>query len=80
MAHLYDELKAAGCRLGNHESDLYVKVDDISRPLISEAAKQKRIRRQPTLFRSIHPEDAGALWYEIPFAFSPFWRARGLKG
>lgn len=80
MTTLYDDLVAAGCRIGSHESDLYVKADDTSRALINAAVRERRLSHKPTLFQSTHPEDAGALWYELPFAFSPFWRNRGLEG
>jgi hypothetical protein len=80
MTTLYDELQAAGCRTGNHESDLYVKADDVSRPIVHGAVKAGRLATKPTLFQSTHPEDLGAIWYEIPFAYSPFWRERGLQG
>ena len=76
MTTLYQELKRAGCRIGNHESDLYVKADDISRPIIRQAVADKRLAHYPTLFRSQHPDDNGALFYEIPFGYAPFWEAR----
>ncbi len=72
---LYEELVAAGCRIGNHESDLYVRADDISRPIIHAAVKAKRIAR-PALFASQRPDEKGQLWYEIPFAYVPFWEIR----
>lgn len=75
----YDELKAAGCFLASRESDLYVKADATSRPLVKLAAAEKRISK-PTLFQSQDPADKGSLFYEIPFAYSPFWRAKGLQG
>lgn len=77
MTTLYDELIAAGCRVGNHQSDLYVKADETSRPIIAAAVKSRRLANKPTLFQSQHPEDRGAIWCEIPFAYSPFWRRDG---
>ncbi len=79
MVTIYDVLINAGCRVGSHESDLYVKADDVSRPIIAAAIKDRRLATKPALFQSNHPEDNGALWYEIPFGYSPLWRARGLR-
>jgi hypothetical protein len=79
MTTLYDELSVAGCRIDSHESDLYVKSDKVSRPIIAAAVKDRRLATKPTLFQSTHPEDRGAFWYEIPFAYTPFWRNRGLE-
>ena len=70
---LYLELKAAGCRVAHHESDLYVLADDKAIPLIKEAVRTKRLAHWPQRFVSRHPDDNGTVWYEIPFAYAPFW-------
>jgi hypothetical protein len=62
---LYSELLAAGCELDNHESDLYVKVDAISRPIIE---RWNRRGLRCSLFIS-----AGCQWWDAPFAFDPWW-------
>ena len=71
---IYESLKFAGCRLAFHESDLYVKVDKVSRRVLREAAEDGRFPNpQPTLFQS---EDGSGLWWEINFAYDPFWEKR----
>ena len=65
---LYDDLVAAGAELDNHESDLYVKANPETAGVIMRHG------------RSLHPFRSrvdGLTWYEVPFAFAPFWRKRG---
>lgn len=76
---LYDEFKAAGCRIGSHESDMYVRADDTARAITKAAFHEKRLAHWPTLFRSEAPDDNGALFYEFPFGYSPWWRERGMQ-
>jgi hypothetical protein len=64
---LYSELLAAGCELDNHESDLYVKVDATSRPIVERWCWVRRVHRC-SLFAS-----AGCQWWDVPFAFDPWW-------
>lgn len=73
MPSVYELLKFAGCRLANHDSDLYVKVDKVSRRMIKEAAEDGRLPAMPTLFKS---DDKSGFWWEIPFAYEPWWLAR----
>jgi hypothetical protein len=70
---IYESLKFAGCRLANRESDLYVKVDKVSRRTIREAAEDGRLPNLPTLFKA---DDGTGFWWEIPFAYEPFWEKR----
>jgi len=64
---LYTALLAAGVPLDHHESDLYVKVTVESTRIVENQHK-----RMPRLFTS-HID--GELWYDIPFAYEPFWEA-----
>lgn len=70
---IYDALKVAGCELNNHESDLYVKATP-------------EARRVLTGFPNVHPlpfhsSIDGALWFDLPFMFAPFWdQVRRLGG
>ncbi len=74
MVNIYDALKFAGCRISHHEADLYVKVDKVSRRVIREAAEDGRLPNpQPTLFKA---DDGSGFWWEIPFAYEPFWEKR----
>lgn len=67
-SQLYVALDAAGATLDHHESDLYTPVTDATNSLIA----RYYYRQMVTTFRDAD----GALWYEIPFAYLPFWRQR----
>lgn len=63
---LYQQLLAAEVPMDSHESDLYAEVTPESTRIIEEADLQSA----PTTFRS---RTDGRLWYDIPFAYDPFW-------
>ena len=70
--------------IDSHESDLYIKVTPESRELVETYRKGIIAERGAyadtiTTFRSIHPDDKGALWYELPFHCTPYWAERGCK-
>lgn len=67
-ADLYDEIVKVvqPDQIGNWTSDLQCKVTDRTRAVI-EKYKYKHL---VTMFHSVID---GTLWYEIPFAFSPWW-------
>ena len=64
---IHEKLKAAGVELDSHESDLYAKVDDKSRPIIKEYEFEQNVKT----FRS---EIDGSMWYDIPFGNDDFWQ------
>lgn len=71
MATLYQELVAAGVKIGNHCSDLYFEWTDVS----SEILKRHEAEWPPgSFFTSKDPADAGATWCEVSFAYDPFWQ------
>ncbi len=66
---LMTQLVKAGIKpeqMGNHKSDLYVEVNDISKAII----KDYQFKQNVTTFRS---NIDGKLNYEIPFAYTPAW-------
>ena len=67
---VYDALKNAGCKLDNHESDLYVEDTATAREIIA------RFDLKAKPFRSQIDQ---AMWLELPFMPQPFWdrKARG---
>lgn len=71
--HIYNDLKQAGIPLDNHESDLYAKVTPDSKRIIGEYRERGDITFRPQTFRS---EIDGAMWYELPFCYLPWWEAR----
>lgn len=75
---LYARMVAAGVPIESHESDLYVPINlettDILRQHYGETTW--RHHSQAVSFRS--PLD-GKLWYDIPFAYLPFWLNRSAR-
>ena len=65
---LYSELLAAGVDISNHESDLYFEINDISDAILKNhpEARPKRFLNQMTK----------TMWYEVYFAYDPWWARR----
>jgi hypothetical protein len=73
---VYQRLKAAGVPLDNHESDLYAKVTPESKAIIEEYDREPHLTWPVSTFIS---QVDGARWYDIPFAYEPWWEARSGK-
>lgn len=58
--------KIPSSEIGSHQSDLYLKQTDESDKLI----KNYEFKSNVTIFRC---QTDGSPWYEIPFAYDPFW-------
>lgn len=63
---IYEQLKNAGVKLDHHESDLYAKVTPESIEIINKWNYKSIVR----IFTS-NIDDS--MWYDIPFAYTPFW-------
>lgn len=66
-ASIYQRLKAAGCKIDHHESDLYVEATETA---------QKLTEGQPNRSFFVSQVD-GKHWIELPFMYEPFWLANG---
>lgn len=55
--------------IDHHESDLYLRITPISKKLIREY----EFKNQVHVFRD---NIEHVLWYEIPFAYTPYWERR----
>ena len=66
---IYQELLAADVPLDNHESDLYALVTDASRAIVARYQHRE-------IVKTFTSEVDGKLWYDIPFAYTPFWERR----
>lgn len=64
---IHQQLLAAGVELDSHESDLYAKVTPESTHIVEESGHSSSV------FKS---ENDGQMWYDLPFAYEPFWRAK----
>ena len=55
--------------IDNHEIDLYLRVNPISRKLVAEYEFKSQVK---TFIDNIDHK----LWYDIPFAYTPGWERR----
>lgn len=61
---IYDQCKLLGIETDHHESDLYVKKTPVSEVIVGEYEYKKQVGTFSY---------KGEPWYDIPFAFDPFW-------
>jgi hypothetical protein len=66
---LYETLKAAGCEVDNHESDLHVKATATATLILKRFPEWRGVS-------SFCSRLDGALWYDVPFAYQPWWDGR----
>ena len=64
---IYDQMLAAGVQINNHESDLYVPVTPETTAIVNGYEFKSNVTR----FTSNIDKKQ---WYDIPFAYSPFWQ------
>lgn len=84
ITNIYEEAKKLGVEVDHHESDLYIPVT----PETTELIKQYKSRSNVTTFMEYtlpekkHCYSCGRKytirkpikqWYDIPFAYQPFW-------
>jgi hypothetical protein len=63
---IYKEAVEAGCTIDHYQSDLYLKKDAVSQKLVESYEFKQSVT---TFISQIDRE----LWYDIPFAYSPYW-------
>ena len=66
---IYQEMIEAGVKVSGYQSDLYVPVNEITREIVSNY----KFRDVVTQF---HNKVDGGLWFDIPFAYDPYWAKR----
>jgi hypothetical protein len=69
--NLYDEAERLGLEMDSHYSDLYLKCTEEAQALIQRHIKEGRAT--PSTFVS---QIDSRLWWDVPFAYLPYWRAR----
>ena len=67
--YFLETIKKKGIPFSNHQSDLYIPVTDETRELIS----QYEFKQNVSTFKN---RVEGGHWYDIPFAYEPYWEAR----
>ena len=70
---IMEEMEAAGVEIDHHYSDLYVPVTPETKRIVSGYTYKANV----TTFRSLAD---GALWYDIPFAYAPYWQRALRRG
>jgi hypothetical protein len=70
MMNIYEAMTAAGVVCSSHYSDLHVPVNAIT----SEIIGRYEFRALVTTFRN---QVDHAQYYDIPFAFQPYWDQKG---
>lgn len=63
---IYEDMKNLGVEIDHHESDLYVPVTDETRAIVAEYEFKTNVT---TFVSQIDKK----LWYDIPFAYLPYW-------
>ena len=61
---IYRAVKDAGIPMDNHESDLYVKVTPESTKILEDSGHS---------FSTFANEVDKTLWFDVPFAYTPWW-------
>jgi hypothetical protein len=67
MSTLYEDLKAAGLETDHHESDLYFPRTNESLAILKKHPLQ---HNNATAFKHL---DKNEIWFDVPFAYDPFW-------
>lgn len=67
---IYQKMKDAGVEIDHHRSDLYVPVNEVTTGILRGHGSMFDIASK---FRSNFDN---SLWYDIPFAFDPYWENR----
>ena len=68
--HIYDELVSREIQTDHHESDLYFPMTEETTEILNQYPDKFQSAR---IFRSNIDHN---LWYEVPFAYMPFWREK----
>lgn len=66
---IYTEAKKMNAEIDHHESDLYIIKNADTEKLIADYEFKQNVKT----FRHV---ETGAIWYDIPFAYSPYWDAK----
>lgn len=68
ITNIYEELGKSEVDCKSWQSNLYCPVNSVSTELINKYVFKSNV----TTFRS----SDGQMWYDIPFAFTPFWNSK----
>ena len=71
ITDIYTAMLASGVEIDHHCTDLYVPVNEVTTAIVD----RYEFKCNVTKFRSAID---GTPWYDIPFAYTPAWKERGL--
>jgi len=78
MKSIDERMIEAGVETANHQSDLYVPVNDTTRQIIKEynESVEPGYEVKPEVFVS---KIDHTLWFDIPFMFDPYWESKRIS-
>lgn len=68
---IYEDCTAAGVQIDNHASDMYIPVNAVTQAIVARYRKETGLR-----IDTFTNQVDGKLWYDVPFAFVPWWEKR----
>ena len=74
MSNLYEKCVEAGVPVEGRFGDMYIPVNPTTAELVKVHLKDGGTK--PEIFTS---QIDGKLWYDVPFAFKPFWEAKAAE-
>ena len=69
---IFEEVCRAGIPFDNHESDLYIPVNQVTKEIISRYPESQPVG-------TFINQQNGELWYDLAFKFLPFWDKQSKK-
>ena len=75
---LYDQIIALNVPTDSHESDLYVLATPEVRALL-DAHGLDILKASGRTYSTFTSNIDGRLWFDVPFAYQPWWDKRGGK-
>ena len=66
---IYDKVIELGIIHDHHESDLYIPVNEQTKNLV-------KAFEYSTMVETFKSQIDGSFWYNIPFAYTPWWEER----
>jgi hypothetical protein len=72
LPSVYAECLAAGVPMASHYSDLYIPANDQTREILKRCGKKVDGHNVSTFINQVE----GGTWYDVPFAYLPYWEAK----
>lgn len=76
---IYSIVIAENIPHASHYSDLYIPVTPRTTQIVHDHAKALKTKGLG-MVKTFKNQVEGGLWYDIPFAYTPYWDAKQKKG